>query len=78
MPPEYDRVLHGKDAKRQARIFQAMQRMDQDMGHPGLQVRKLQGRKDVWYARASRADRITFYRSGGKIILIMNCGHEIL
>jgi hypothetical protein len=78
VPEEFDRVLASKPRKVQGRFFRALQQMDEDLGHPSLRTAKLQGRQDQWYSRASRADRITFFREGDRIILIMNCGHEIL
>ena len=78
IPDEFDRVLARKPTRVQIQFFKALQRMDTDLGHTSLKVGKLQGPGDRWYARASRSDRITFLRDGNRIILLMNCGHEIL
>jgi mRNA interferase RelE/StbE len=37
--------------------------------HPGLRVRKMEGRKDVWEARPSKRLRMTFEMSGETIIM---------
>jgi hypothetical protein len=71
-------VLRKKPADAQARFFKALKQMDEDLGHQGLRTAKLSGRDDLWYVRASQAERITFKRDGDKITLVMNCGHEIL
>lgn len=56
------------EQKRQA-VKKALRLMSTDINHPSLRVKKVQGTKDVWEARASAGLRLTFTWVGDLIIL---------
>jgi len=62
------------DQKRQA-VKKAVRLMATDIRHPSLRVKKLQGTRDIWEARASAGLRITFTWVGDLLIL-RNCGEH--
>ena len=43
--------------------------------HPGLRVKKMEGRKNIWEARSSKRLRMTF-EMAGEIIFIRNVGEH--
>lgn len=56
-------------------IKQALERLSQDPRHPGLRVKKMQGRQGVWEVRASRDLRITFLWEFTYLVL-RSCGYH--
>jgi mRNA interferase RelE/StbE len=62
-----------EDEKELAR--KAITNLANDMRYPALRVRKMQGAKNVWEARASRSLRITF-QIVGDLIILRNIGHH--
>jgi len=38
-------------------------------GHPGLRVKKMEGRKNIWEARPSRKLRMTFEIAGDAVVM---------
>ena len=38
----------------------ALRLLEHDLRHPGLRVKRIEGTRSIWEARASRAIRITF------------------
>lgn len=47
----------------------AMVRLVTNMHYPSLRVKKIQGTRDIWEARASRSWRITFQLIADEIVL---------
>ena len=47
----------------------ALRLLEDDLGHPGLRVRRIEGTRAIWEARASRAIRITFEVRESLIVL---------
>ena len=43
--------------------------------HPGLRVKKMEGRKNIWEARSSKRLRMTF-EMAGEIIFMRNVGEH--
>lgn len=43
--------------------------------HPGLRVKKMEGRKDIWEARSSKRLRMTF-EMAGEAIFMRNVGEH--
>ncbi len=62
-----------KDEKELAR--KAITNLAKDMRYPALRVKKMQGIKGIWEARASRSLRITF-QIVGDLIILRNIGHH--
>jgi len=63
-----------KPEKRNA-IKKALKMMEQDLRHPSLRVKRIQGTDNIWEASATMNLRITFNRSGDMIVL-RNCGEH--
>jgi len=60
------RKLSPEDRKR---VNRALRRIAKDPRHPGLQVKRMQGTRGIWEARASRSLRITFEMEGDALVL---------
>ena len=48
----------------QEQVTRALELLDQNWRHPGLQVKKVKGWRDVWEARISQSHRMTFRIDG--------------
>lgn len=53
----------------------AIKNLVKDMRYPALKVKKIQGVKSIWEARASRSLRITF-QIVGDLVILRNVGHH--
>jgi mRNA interferase RelE/StbE len=62
-----------EDEKELAR--KAITNLAEDMRYPALRVKKMQGVKGVWEARASRSLRMTF-QIVRDLIILRNIGHH--
>ena len=51
------------------RVQKALRLMSEDLHHPGLRVKRIQGTQRIWEARAGRSLRITFETEGDAIVL---------
>lgn len=60
----------------QQAVKQALERMRNDLRYPGLRVKKMQGRDEVWEVRASRDLRITFMFMKPETLILRSCGHH--
>jgi hypothetical protein len=50
----------------QSKTFKALALFGQNQRHPSLQVKKMQGREEIWEARIDQKYRFTFhYEKGG-------------
>ena len=69
--------MRGKSDEDRERIKAAIQQMQDDLNHPSLRVRRVEGQKGVFEARASDALRISFsFTNGDSIRLRVNCSHD--
>ena len=70
------RALQGDEARL---VEKALRQLAADPRYPGLRVKKMQGRQDVWEARASNSLRLTF-EMHGDVLLLRNVGahHDTL
>ena len=75
---ELEDKLDAKSRPQRRAIAQCLERLQENPRHPGLRTSKVQGRRGVFEARASRADRITWFWQGSVIVIENHCGHEIL
>jgi mRNA interferase RelE/StbE len=64
------RALQGDDVRL---VEKALRQLIADPRYPGLRVKKMQGRQDVWEARASESLRLTF-EMHGDVLLLRNVG----
>ncbi len=65
----FRRAYRSLETVDQGRVRKALRLMAEDLKYPGLQVKKIQGTKRIWEARASRSLRITFQIEEGSILL---------
>jgi mRNA-degrading endonuclease YafQ of YafQ-DinJ toxin-antitoxin module len=56
----FERAYVSLQASDAVRVAKALQLLADDMRHPGLRVKKVQGTRDIWEARASQSLRFTF------------------
>lgn len=56
----FERAYVNLEAGDAARVAKAIHLLADDMRHPGLRVRRVQGTSDIWEARASHSLRLTF------------------
>ncbi len=56
-------------------VRKAISLLSDNPRHPGLGVKKMEGRKNTWEARPSKRLRITF-EMGGETILLRNVGEH--
>jgi mRNA interferase RelE/StbE len=75
---ELEDKLDAKSGSERRAIAQCLERLQENPRHPGLRTSKVQGRRDVFEARASRAERVTWFYEGSVIVIENHCGHEIL
>lgn len=52
-------------------VRKALTQLSSNLKHPGLRIKKMEGRKDVWEARSSKRLRMTF-EIAGEIIVMRN------
>ena len=62
-----------EDQKTQAR--KAVKHLTMDLRYPALNVKKMQGTKQLWEARVSRSLRLTFQISGD-VLVLRNIGYH--
>jgi len=62
----------------QRRAEKALALLARNPDYPSLRTKKVQGAKDLWEARVSISYRITFHRTGDRIILRRIGTHDIL
>ena len=56
-------------------VRKALTQSGNNLKHPSLRVKKMEGRKDVWEARSSKRLRMTF-EIAGEIIVMRNVGEH--
>ena len=59
----------------QGRVKKAISLISGDLRHPSLRVKRVNGTRGIWEARASKSLRITFETEGDAIIF-RNVGHH--
>ncbi|MCD6567579.1 MAG: hypothetical protein J7K94_02425 [Dehalococcoidia bacterium] len=62
------------DAEKRS-VRKALALLSDNPKYPGLRVKKMEGRKDIWEARPSGRLRVTFEMDGG-IIFMRNVGEH--
>ena len=61
----YDRLERAE----KTRVLKSLLELEESPRLPGLRVKKMAGRDNVWEARASKKLRLTFEMTGGAFIL---------
>ena len=59
-------------------VLKAIAFLGENPRHPGLHVKKMEGRGNVWEARVSRRLRMTFEMSGETIIMRNVGEHDVV
>jgi mRNA interferase RelE/StbE len=62
------------DAERRS-VLKALSLLGENLRHPSLHVKKMEGRQNVWEARPSKRLRMTFELKEG-IIIVRNVGEH--
>jgi mRNA interferase RelE/StbE len=79
IPASFRKTVRRKQAREAGAVVRCVHRLGENPRHPGLRTKKMQGQPDVWEARASRSERVTFhYDVEGRIVLRKNCSHDVL
>lgn len=65
----FKRAAKKLTAEDRDRLDKALLHYEQDPSHPSLGVKRVQGTKAIWEARASDALRVTFEKIDGGILL---------
>lgn len=65
----YSRAYKKLPAPIQKKAKDALQKLMKDISHPGLQVKRVKGTKNIFEARIDRSSRFTFEISDSVIIL---------
>ncbi|WP_027357571.1 type II toxin-antitoxin system RelE/ParE family toxin [Desulfofundulus thermocisternus] len=71
----FKRAYKKLDENQRCAIKKALRLMSDNINHPSLRVKRVQGTKDIWEASATISLRITFSWKGDTIIL-RNCGEH--
>jgi mRNA-degrading endonuclease YafQ of YafQ-DinJ toxin-antitoxin module len=75
--PIFKRRLKAKTPEQREQLQEAIRQMAEDLNHPSLRVRPIEGRRGLWEARASQSLRLSFeYVDSAVIRLRMNCTHD--
>jgi mRNA-degrading endonuclease RelE of RelBE toxin-antitoxin system len=72
----FERAYISLEASDAARVAKAIRMLAEDVRHPGLQVKKVQGTASIWEARASHSLRLTFEIHDDLIILRITGFHD--
>ena len=80
-PVEIPKPLKKKLAKKppamQAAILVAIRQLREDWRHPSLDSSKLGG-TEIYHAKVSKGNRVTFFWDGPVIVIENHCNHDIL
>jgi hypothetical protein len=75
--PVFKKRLKQKSDEDRQSIENALRLIEVDLNHPSLRVRPIEGRTEIWEARASRALRLSFsFLDERRIRLRTNCTHD--
>ena len=73
---EFKRDYQSLTQNEKQAIRRALERLKDDLRYPSLRVKKMQGRDDVWEARASEDLRILFVIDKPETLILRTCGHH--
>lgn len=77
VPRHLKKKMEKKPPEAQAALYACLRQLRENWRHPGLACNKLGG-SDVFHAKASRGDRVTFFWDDGTIVIENHCNHDIL
>ena len=76
--PRFKRDYRKLPHQAKEKVNNALLRMETNLQHPSLCVKKVKGTPNIWEARASDSLRITFTLKGNQIYLRTVGEHDIL
>lgn len=76
--PRYARDYRKLPPKLKPRVNKTLLQMEQNLHHPGLHVKRMQGTADIWEARVTQSYRITFHMEGNLVVLRTVGEHDVL
>lgn len=76
--PRFERGYKKLSSQFKQQVNHALLKMESDLRHPSLNVKKIKGTQNIWEARASISLRITFSMEGNEICLRTVGQHDIL
>ena len=65
----FQRAYAGLEDREADQVAKALRLLAEDLRHPSLRVKKMQGTDRIWEARASRALRLTFEMHEDRLVL---------
>lgn len=77
IPKPLRKKLAKKPPKMQKAVLACIVQLREDWTHPGLKSSKLKG-TNIYHAKVSAGDRVTFYWEDGRIVIENHCNHDIL
>ncbi len=77
VPKPLKKKLAKKDPAMQSAILAAIRQLREDWRNPGLASSKLGG-TDIYHAKISKGNRITFFWEDDRIVIENHCNHDIL
>jgi mRNA interferase RelE/StbE len=75
MTERFKRAYKKLDPTKQSSIKKAILKMENNINHPSLRVKRIQGTVNIWEASADLSIRLTFSRANQEITL-RNCGEH--
>ena len=76
--PRFARDYRKLSSELKPRVRHTLLQMEQNLRHPGLRVKRMQGTADIWEARVTQSCRITFNLDGELILLRTVGDHDVL
>ena len=76
--PRFERDYRKLAPELKPRVQKTLLQMEQNLRHPGLRVKRMQGTADIWEARVTQSCRITFNWEGELILLRTVGDHDVL
>jgi hypothetical protein len=77
VPKPLKKKLDKKPPAMQAAIITAIKQLREDWRHPSLASSKLGG-AEIYHAKVSKGNRLTFFWEDDRIVLENHCHHDIL
>jgi hypothetical protein len=77
VPKPLNKKLAKKSPEMQGAINACLRQLREDWRHPGLAASKLGG-TEIWHAKVSKGNRVTFFWQDGVIVIENHCHHDIL
>lgn len=76
--PKFVKTYRQKPPEMREAIRKAVTLLRTNPRHKSLRSRKMQGHPDVWEARVTQGDRLTYHFEDGTIVLRRHCNHSML